>query len=249
MPWVRFDDHYPVNRKVDGLSDTAFRLHTSAIFWCARNLTDGAVPEGDLELVTARVRAPLRFATELVSRGLWHEAGYQCDSEDCPPSSVSGWVIHDYFEYQPTKQKVVADRADNAERQRKYRERQASQEGNEASNGVTNGEVTRPRPVPVPKEPKDMPQPDGFDEFWTVYPRKKAKDAARKAYDAAVKRGGDPAEILDGVVAYRDECRRERTEERFIAHAATWLNQGRWKDHVEAAKAAPVQRELWPWEQ
>lgn len=58
MPWVRFDDQFPIHRKVDGLSDAAYRLHTSAIFWCARNLTDGFVSEEDLDGVTARVRTP-----------------------------------------------------------------------------------------------------------------------------------------------------------------------------------------------
>lgn len=120
MPWVRFDDAFPVHRKVDGLSDTAFRLHVSAIFWCARNLTDGAVPEEDLELVTARVRAPARFATELVRRGLWHAIGHQCDSTNCPPPVKEGWVIHDYLQYQPAKDRVERDRFAKAERQARW---------------------------------------------------------------------------------------------------------------------------------
>ena len=53
MPWVRFDDQYPIHRKVAGLSDTAFRLHSAAIFWCVRNGTDGFVPEEDLDLVAS----------------------------------------------------------------------------------------------------------------------------------------------------------------------------------------------------
>lgn len=71
MPWVLYDDQYPINRKVAGLSDTAFRLHTAAIFWCARNGMDGFVPEEDLDQVCAQVRAPARFAAECVKRELW----------------------------------------------------------------------------------------------------------------------------------------------------------------------------------
>ena len=135
MPWVRFDDQYTIHRKVDGLSDAAFRLHTSAIFWSARNLTDGFVSEEDLEGVTARVRTPARFAAECVRRGVWHDAREPCLSEKCPgPVDGDGWVIHDYWEYQPSKAQVMRDRGASAKRQAKWR---ASHNG--SSNGVTNG--------------------------------------------------------------------------------------------------------------
>lgn len=118
MPWVRFDDQFTVHRKVDGLSDTAFRLHVAAIFWCARNLTDGFVPEDDLDLVCARVRAPARFAIECVDRGTWHPPGTECDSPKCPANPEADtkqpasrcFAVHDYFEYQPTRSKVLKER-------------------------------------------------------------------------------------------------------------------------------------------
>jgi hypothetical protein len=162
MPWVRFDDQYPIHRKVKGLSDSAFRLHTEAIFWCARNLTDGFVPAIDLPDV-ATARRPLKFLPELVVRGLWHLADEVCGSEKCPahvdnqPASVdNGWLIHDYFEYQPTKAKVLEERANNAERQKRHRERhrddkpESDSERNGVSNAVTNGRsnTTPSRPVP-----------------------------------------------------------------------------------------------------
>ena len=135
MPWVRFDDQFTIHRKVDGLSDAAFRLHASAIFWSARNLTDGFVSREDLDGVTARVRTPARFAAECVRRGVWHDAREQCLSEKCPgPVYGDGWVIHDYWEYQFTKEQVVRARDASAKRQAKWR---ASRNG--SSNGVTNG--------------------------------------------------------------------------------------------------------------
>lgn len=161
MPWVRFDDQFTIHRKVKGLSDPAYRLHTEAIFWCARNLTDGFVSAGDLpDLATAR--RPLKFLPELVARGNWHEAAEVCDSKKCPahvgnrPASVDeGWLIHDYFEYQPTKAKVLEERANNAVRQRRHRDRhkgepESRSERNAVSNAVTNGRsnTTPSRPVP-----------------------------------------------------------------------------------------------------
>lgn len=107
MTWVRFDDQFPIHRKVAGLTDAAFRLHVSAIPWCSRNLTDGVVPTGDLDDVCARVRTPQRFAAELVGRGLWHDAGEECGSEHCSAPSDEGWVIHDYLGFQPSRSKVL----------------------------------------------------------------------------------------------------------------------------------------------
>lgn len=65
-----------------------------------------------------------------------------------------------------------------------------------------------------------------FDEFWSVYPRKAAKDAAARAWQKAVRR--EAAEvILAGARRYADDPNRDPA---FTAHAATWLNQGRWAD-------------------
>ena len=144
MPWVRFDDQFSIHRKVAGLSDAAFRLHVSAIFWSARNLTDGFLPREDLDDVCARVRTPERFAAECVHREAWHPPGEPCDSPKCPaPVEGDGWVIHDYFEYQPSKEQVMRDRESAAKRQAKWR---AAHNGvsNGSSNGVTNATPTRP---------------------------------------------------------------------------------------------------------
>ena len=56
---------------------------------------------------------------------------------------VGGYQIHDYAEYQPSREKVVAERKKTAERVNRWRER------NGVTNGVGNG-VGTPAPVPVP---------------------------------------------------------------------------------------------------
>ena len=170
MPWVRFDDQATIHRKVSGLSDAAFRLHFSAIFWCARNLTDGAVPEEDLDDVCARVRTPGRFVAELLKRGLWHEADQGCDSPDCPtyPDNAvthgagDGWVIHDYLEYQPSKARVEHDRQANAARQKKWRDQQKEDgaKRNAVSNGRRNG-VSNGRRNGVSNGAPSRPDPKG----------------------------------------------------------------------------------------
>lgn len=132
MTWVKLDDRFPSHRKVALLSDRAFRLHVSAICWCAENLTDGHIDERELALIT-RVRGVKATAQQLEDAGLW-------DRVD------DGWVIHDYLDFNPSREQVLLDRKKNAERQERFRRRKNGKPtppgglnapSNEGSNGVT----------------------------------------------------------------------------------------------------------------
>jgi len=68
-----------------------------------------------------------------------------------------------------------------------------------------------------------------FDKFWERYPRKVAKLAAQKAFSRAL-RQATPEQILAGVELYRQHL---PTEMQYVAHAASWLNAGRWLDEYE----------------
>jgi hypothetical protein len=75
----------------------------------------------------------------------------------------------------------------------------------------------------------DAAREDVFeDRFWKPYPRKIGKDAARKAWKAALKRA-PPETILAGLAAYRWP-----EDPQFIPHPSTWLNGGRWADEQPA---------------
>jgi|APSaa5957512535_1039671.scaffolds.fasta_scaffold72512_2 hypothetical protein len=82
------------------------------------------------------------------------------------------------------------------------------------------------------RSPRGDHAPEGFDEFWEVYPRKQAKGSALKAYANAVKRAA-PDEVLAGCRRYARAKANE--EKKFIAHPATWLNADRWLDEEERA--------------
>lgn len=66
-----------------------------------------------------------------------------------------------------------------------------------------------------------------FDDFWKQYPRKVGKGAALKAY-AKARKENDHATLIGAVLAQR--AWGIWTEERFIPHASTWLNEQRWLD-------------------
>lgn len=87
------------------------------------------------------------------------------------------------------------------------------------------------RSVSPAREPRAVPDPKGFEEFWRYYPAKVGKAAARRAFPRAVKQaGGDPDEIVFGLKA---RLHLFPEDPRFIPHPATWLNQGRWEDDPE----------------
>jgi hypothetical protein len=94
---------------------------------------------------------------------------------------------------------------------------------------------------PTPSEPIGLPLaalPDPqipFSAFWTCYPRRTGKDAARRKWDRLSR--ADRVAILAAVPAHVAHWRREGTEPRFIPHPATWLSQGRWKDDLSTASS------------
>lgn len=121
MTWVRFEDIYPENRKVKALSDAAYRLDIEAVCWASRNLTDGRISAEDLPEISRR--GTDRNAAELVRRGRWHRAADgPCGSEYCPNPGPDGWVIHDYLEFQPAREKVIREKKLKTQRQARWRD-------------------------------------------------------------------------------------------------------------------------------
>lgn len=166
MTWVRFDDEFPIHRKTAPLDDATYRLHSEAIFWCSRNLTDGHIARDELAAISVRAKAS-RVA-RLVARGLWHVDPHECASEKCPSSNGGGWVIHDYLQYQPTREKVRAEQAAKAERQRKWMEKRlagrgASKDGSKdaSQDGSTdtseNASRDGPQDTPLTHAPSPTP--------------------------------------------------------------------------------------------
>lgn len=63
-----------------------------------------------------------------------------------------------------------------------------------------------------------------FDEFWKIYPRKNDKARAYKCYVARVKDGYTDEQLLTACKNYRAECEKNKTEQKYIKHGATFLS-------------------------
>lgn len=109
------------------------------------------------------------------------------------------------------------------------------EQGKEGMRAPQAERETLPVPSPAP-QPKRAPKPGSDDDpdwlkFWSIYPLKKSKEGARKAWAAALKKT-TAAEIIAGAERYRDD--RGRKPE-FTKHPTTWLNQGCWEDESTPA--------------
>lgn len=87
---------------------------------------------------------------------------------------------------------------------------------------------------------------DGFEAFWSAYPRKVGKGAALKAWQKIRPANGTRAAILTAVAAQRTSDQWHKDGGQFIPHPATWLNQTRWEDspdvtaEMDPARAAVI---------
>ncbi|MDJ1371767.1 helix-turn-helix domain-containing protein [Gulosibacter molinativorax] len=83
-----------------------------------------------------------------------------------------------------------------------------------------------------------------FDDFYSIYPLKKSKDAARRAWDKAIKRES-PDVIMAGVRRFVADP--NIPDKQFMKHPSTWLNGGCWADEPEAPRnntMSPLERNM-----
>lgn len=170
MAWLRLDDAFADHPKIVAAGPLAGWLHVCGLLYSARLLTDGFIPAGQVRKL-ADVDAPLDLAEQLCRVGLWEacEGGYQ---------------IHDYLEYNPSREETLrkrdhlsevrseAGRAGGIASGKARAKPDASLEGsNDEANREANDEANRehtgvqqngspvphPRPVPTPVPDNQTP--------------------------------------------------------------------------------------------
>lgn len=187
MTWVRLDDTMPEHAKIAGLSNAAFRLHIEGLCYCARNLSDGAIPR----TISKRMSTP-RAASELVNAGVWR-------------ATESGYEIHDYTQYQPTREEVLDRRQKRAEAGRRGAEARWRGDGkpdgkpHSKPHGKTDAvamanQMAKPCPDPTPtaEEVKNTSSaPRERDPIWDAFVASlgaaPATTSGRGAWNAAAK--------------------------------------------------------------
>ena len=84
------------------------------------------------------------------------------------------------------------------------------------------------------KEKEDTPPipPTGFEQFWRLYPKKKSKRDAEKAWKQIKPDSELVAKILEGVARAKTCPDWTKEEGRYIPYPATWLRAGGWEDEL-----------------
>jgi len=88
-------------------------------------------------------------------------------------------------------------------------------------------------PVKEPKPTVTSDTPEGFEQFWKLYPKKKGRKDAAKAW-AKLKPNGELHQTL--ITALGSHCLSEdwtKDDGRYVPNASTWLNGERWTDHLK----------------
>lgn len=117
----------------------------------------------------------------------------------------------------------------------------AKREGS-TSRGLQEDVSKTPRPLVLVSEDA-APDIDAlFAAWYAEYPRKVGRPNALRAFRAHAIAAGVDA-VTAGLARWVEHWRAEGTEQRFIPHPATWLNQHRWDDPPPAPRRRGSERE------
>lgn len=244
--WAPVDIGYLDNPKmldVLDASSTATLMHLASILYCAQHLTDGHLSPG---IARRKVGASRDDDRLLIDAGLWHEPGHGCDA--CPDPEPGKVYIHNFLEHNRTaaKTKRVSERRSEAAKARWAREKgdatvmqsalQDAQQSAMQNGDVCNAERERERKRDSPAPKRVETPPEGFDAWWSQWPKKVAKAAALKAYKTALKKT-DALTLGQAAAAFITAEQRKGTAIEYIPNAASWLNQERWEDDTSTPTA------------
>jgi hypothetical protein len=143
MPWVKLDDGFGEHPKVLAAGPLAGWLYVCGLCYANRQRTDGFLTEAVIYRL-ADVDRPQDLAEELVSAGLWHRVS-------------GGYRIHDYLDYQPSREQAEQISQVRADAGRKGGLATAEAKSKHVAVNVlqANASKSQARPLPVPD-----PEPD-----------------------------------------------------------------------------------------
>jgi hypothetical protein len=131
MAYLNLDDNFADHPKVEPLSDAAYRLHSASMLYSAKYLLDGYITPTQ---ASKRPAYKPSILAELLRAGLWHERGEGCGTKTCPPGASAAYLIHDYLEWNKSRDWWEKKRRKDAERLAKWRAENGAQ-----TEGETHG--------------------------------------------------------------------------------------------------------------
>jgi len=80
--------------------------------------------------------------------------------------------------------------------------------------------------------------PSDFEKFWNAYPKKKSKDAARRAFEKLARSKDAPTidKLIGSVSEHMNTPEWKKQDGQFIPYPATYLNAGSYDDEITPAQ-------------
>lgn len=232
MEWFRFYHEAVDDPKVQRLAPALFKHWVNLLCLASRNAERGTLP------TVADLAFGLRISETKVRAILFDLRDAGLLDRDGETFRMHGWA---------NRQKRSDDVTARVNKHRFGNADETLQEtGDETFHEtlphvrVTETEQSRAEKDPPPT-PKGEPYSTEFSEFWDVYPKKKHKDDAWRAW----KGRKDRPPIADLIASVREHIASTdwtKDSGQYIPNPATWIRAGGWKDVVTARPngAAPV---------
>lgn len=245
MSWVKLDDQFFRHPKAVEAGRDGRDLYLAGLCYCASGLTDGVIPIRALRILAADAEIDVAdaAASRLLEVGLWEQ-------------TVNGYFVHDYHDYNPTRERVQATREARAEagsRGGKQKYSNLLEAGQDVASEMLKQNAT-PYPSRTPTRPvndqdedgakalaadaatdraapKPISDPAGFAEFWSAYP--KGHGSRKTTADLWRRLKPDKrlqAEILVGLETWKAS---RRWKDGFVKDAERWFRDRLWENPPE----------------
>ncbi len=225
MGWIRIDDHFDEHPKLAKVGPIAWGLWLAGLAYCNRNLTDGFIPWAVAQKLasfkvvdnTGRLWTLARTCGMvgddidadwviglLVDAGLWEEV-------------EGGFQVHDYLDYQPSRERVLREREQARRRMAAARAaKDGSRSGEVQANFVGTSDDVRetfngssdnpnPNPNPNPKEKTRTMSPNGDISAETAEGSLFPASGGEEKESVERKKRGSLASDVERVMAYFNE--------------------------------------------
>lgn len=222
MSWVKLDDQFFRHPKVLAAGRDARDLYMVGLCYCAQGLTDGFIPSQAVRVLAAEAEIDTgpASAARLVDVGLWE-------------TTEGGYAVHDYHEYQPSKERVLATREARAEAGSRGGKQKASNLLQQNASKTLANPKQKSAPYPSRTHPVPVPSPDPIpiEDDDAGAPAPKKARAVKRSVDSfapnddeirAWQRQYPELDVPDQLARLRNYCRSHAKE--YADYHATFDN-------------------------
>ncbi len=206
MAWVKIDDHFDEHPKLAAVGPIGWGVWLAGLAYCNRNLTDGFIPHAIAEGIGGkwRVRVPQEDGREQVWRVSRSSGmhGEDLDSEWVAALLVrerlweevpGGYVVHDYTDYQPTREESQALSMKRAEAGAKGAQAKSKQVAKQSAGKLLSKTLAKVCSGPVPDPDPECRTPETSETQSPTSSSSGDDPADAGAAEAAATREPEPA--------------------------------------------------------